>query len=90
MIASGGAGELRHLSAGVLEGGVGEHAVAIRFHGPDLHPGSGGAASPIGPLVLSSQDAADTRVARFSASRASALCGKRWDWVEAVVPRPGG
>jgi hypothetical protein len=61
----------------------GEHRLTIDFHGADLHPGSGGVPSPVGPLVLSPQDAADTRLSRFQAKEASRLCGSRWDWIEA-------
>lgn len=38
---------------------AGEHTVEVRFGDADLHPGSGGAAAPVGPLVLSAADAAD-------------------------------
>ena len=62
----------------------GTHDVAITVHGSDLHPGSGGAAQPIGPLALTDQDAADTRISYLPASRAHRLCGRRWDWIEAV------
>jgi hypothetical protein len=63
---------------------AGSHTIAITFHGADLHPGSGGVAQPIGPLALTDQDAANTKVSYFPASRADRLCGKRWDWIEAV------
>jgi hypothetical protein len=63
----------------------GSHVITIRFHGADLHPGSGGAPSPIGPLALSSQDAVDTRTAYFDPSQARRLCGKDWDWIEALA-----
>jgi len=62
----------------------GTHRMAIRFHAPDLHPGSGGEPYPIGPLALSRQDAGDTRVARFLRANALRLCGRRWDWIEAL------
>jgi hypothetical protein len=81
------AGEYVLLGRALL--GAGRHRVTMRFGGADLHPGSGGPSSPIGPLVLSSQDAADTRVSHRRADQASELCGRRWDWVEAVVSRPG-
>jgi hypothetical protein len=64
--------------------GAGAHEVAIRFHGADLHPGSGGAPSPIGPLQLSSEDTAQVRVTHLPADRASELCGRPWDWIEAL------
>ena len=50
----------------------------------DLHPGSGGAPSPIGPLAPSRQDMADTRVVHFPPGEATQLCGKPWDWIEAL------
>ena len=62
----------------------GTHNISITVHGSDLHPGSGGAAQPIGPLALTDQDAADARISYFPASRAHRLCGRRWDWIEAV------
>ena len=57
--------------------------MTLHFSGPDLHPGSGGAVFPIGPLVLSTA-AGDAPVTVVSAARARELCGKRLDWVEAV------
>ncbi len=63
---------------------AGRHRIEVRVHGADLHPGSGGRPGPIGPLVLSSQDPADTRIATVPASRANELCGRSWDWVEAL------
>ena len=65
----------------------GRHMATIRFHGSDLHPGSGGPAEPIGPLSLSPQDPADTRITYVPARRARALCGRRWDWIEALRGR---
>ena len=64
--------------------GPGPHVVQVVLGGADLHPGSGGRPDPIGPLVLSSQDAAATRIARIPASRAKRICGRPWDWVEAL------
>jgi hypothetical protein len=81
-------GQLQYLGQYVeladLPLGPGRHELAVRFHGSDLLPGSGGTAQPIGPLVVSSQDAADTRVRRYAPSQARRLCGRRWDWVEAI------
>jgi hypothetical protein len=83
-------GELENLGQYVELGAVllrrGLHRVEIRFHGSDLVPGSGGRAQPIGPLVVSSQDTADTKVVRLPRSRARALCGRRLDWIEALRP----
>src|SRR4029077_18686675 len=38
---------------GQLELARGRHAVSLRYDGPDLEPGSGGAQFAMGPLVLS-------------------------------------
>jgi len=65
------------LSAGV-------HRVQLRFGGADLHPGSGGFPRPeTGPLLFSPADQAGALVS-VPIERADELCGKRWDWVEAV------
>ncbi|MFL5893107.1 MAG: hypothetical protein ACJ75I_10245 [Solirubrobacterales bacterium] len=63
---------------------AGAHTISITFHGSDLHPASGGTVEPIGPLALADQDAADTRISYFPASQADQLCGRPWDWIEAV------
>jgi hypothetical protein len=86
------AGEVRHqlnnegeyVQLGSVRLARGAHTLKVNFHGADLHPGSGGAPSPIGPLVLSRQDPADERVAHLGTGEAPHLCGKRWDWIEAV------
>jgi hypothetical protein len=77
-------GQYVELGATPLRPGV--HRVEIRFHGSDLVPGSGGSAGPVGPLVVSPQDTADTRVVRVRPARARELCGPRWDWIEATRP----
>jgi hypothetical protein len=83
--------ELNNLGGYVRLGGArldaGPHTLAIHFGGADLHPGSGGTPAPIGPLVVSSQGAAETRISHFSPSRAQRLCGGRWDWIEATASR---
>jgi len=80
--------EGEYVSLGRVRLDRGEHEVAVDFHPPDLHPGSGGEPSPVGPLVLSRQDVAATRISRYRVARARRLCGRRWDWVEALAPRP--
>ncbi len=64
--------------------GPGAHTIAVRFHGSDAHPGSGGGAEPIGPLSLSLEEAADTKLAYFDPTDARKLCGRRWDWIEVL------
>lgn len=76
------AGQYIRLGAAELTPGV--HDVTIRYGGPDLHPGSGGQPLPFGPLVFSRLEAADARVTYVSAERADRLCGRRWDWIEAL------
>ena len=73
-----------HLAPGV-------HKVSIYLHGTgaNLVPGSGADRGAIGPLTFSDQEAADTKVSYFRPSQASQLCGKRWDWIEALSKRPG-
>ncbi len=86
------AGEVRHqlnnqgeyVLLGEADLAPGPHTITIDFHGADLHPGSGGSPSPVGPLALSSQDAADTRLTFLAPDRAARLCGRRWDWIEAL------
>jgi hypothetical protein len=79
--------ELNNAGQYVLLGQVplsaGHHRLEIAVHGADLHPGSGGRPAPIGPLVLSSDDAAQTQIRRFPAKDAREVCAGRWDWVEA-------
>jgi hypothetical protein len=63
----------------------GRHEITVRFEGADVHPGSGGAPRSIGPLGLTPGDPADARVVEVAPARATAeLCGRRWDWIEAV------
>ncbi len=70
--------------------GAGRHELEIRFHGADLHPGSGGSPSPVGPLQLASRDAADARIVHLSGDRAGELCDRPWDWIEALPPGTTG
>ncbi len=74
-------GQYTRLGAAELEPGA--HQIEIRFGGPDLHPGSGGRAPAVGPLALTSAEAADAELARVPpATAAQRLCGRRWDWIE--------
>jgi hypothetical protein len=73
-------GQYVTLGSAALERGG--HQVEVRFSGSDLHPGSGGQAVPVGPLVLSEADAADSRLVTVPAGDARELCGRPWDWIE--------
>jgi hypothetical protein len=77
----------------------GEHSLELRYGDEGaLHPGVGGhaAISPtlgsrrallgFGPLVFA-PDNQSWRVTYVRPARARALCGKSWDWVEAIVPK---
>lgn len=73
-----------YVELGDLPLSAGQHEVELDFHGSDLRPGSGGSPDPIGPLVLSADDAARTAVERVPVDRANELCGRRLDWIEAL------
>ena len=62
----------------------GAHRIEFRLSGADLHPGSGGSGVPAGPIVLTSGEAADSRLVRVPAAAAGRLCGRPWDWIEAL------
>jgi hypothetical protein len=62
----------------------GLHRFELRYGGGGvLHPGSGGAPYPLGPLRLGF-GTADQPVRYLPATRAGDLCGKLLDWVEAL------
>jgi hypothetical protein len=69
-------------SFGNVELERGRHEAELRLDAPDAHPGSGGVATAIGPLVLSAGEAADAELVRVAADDAPSLCGREWDWVE--------
>jgi hypothetical protein len=63
----------------------GRHQITVRFEDPDLHPGSGGRAVAIGPLVLSASDTSESRLVEVPPAEAERrLCGRQWDWIELV------
>jgi hypothetical protein len=86
-------GEARHrlnnpgqyISLGESELAPGPHRLVLELGGPDVHPGSGGQPLPLGPLVLSRAEAPDARLTTLARQRARRLCGKNWDWIEAVA-----
>lgn len=68
---------------------AGTHIARIEYAGQSLAPGSGGPPLPIGPLVLSPAAAANPPVLRLPSSRATELCGRQFDWIEALsIPAP--
>jgi hypothetical protein len=72
-----------YVQLGTADLSAGSHEIEVDFGARDLHPGSGGVPSPVGPLVIS-EAGADENVVRVSPEDAEELCGMRWDWVEAV------
>jgi hypothetical protein len=63
---------------------AGRHEVAIDYSTGVLQPGSGGPAPSLGPLYFAPRSAAN--VEHTAPARASALCDRSLDWVEAVTP----
>ena len=63
--------------------GSGAHVFALRYGGPDFHPGSGGPQFPMGPLVLG-RTTADAPVTYVPPAKARTLCGRNLDWIEAL------
>jgi hypothetical protein len=63
----------------------GSHEVQLRFGGADLHPGSGGFPRPeAGPLLFTPAGGEDGRLVSLPLARSNRLCGRPWDWIEAV------
>ena len=60
------------------------HAIEVRVSGGGLRPGVGNSDGfSIGPVALV-RAGPDPGVLRVAARRARALCGQRFDWIEAV------
>lgn len=75
-----------YLDFGLVPLRRGPHTFAVSIGGPDLHPGSAGSDGLLGPLVISSPDD-KLMLRRFSPRQARSLCGRRWDWIEALPSR---
>jgi hypothetical protein len=73
----------QYVRLGTARLSAGEHEIELDLGGADLHPGSAGAVSSIGPLMLSAAAAADTRLVRVDGDQTRRLCGRAWDWIEA-------
>ena len=84
-------GSVRHLlnnsgqfvDLGDAELDAGEHELELIYTGADLlHPGSGGFVEPLGPIVLTRDEAADATVEVIDTADAAELCGRNLDWYE--------
>jgi hypothetical protein len=62
---------------------AGQHEVTLRYDTGGWHPGSGGVPFAFGPAALTPADDREP-VIHLAPGRASTLCGKRLDWVEAL------
>jgi hypothetical protein len=63
----------------------GRHTIAFTYEsaGP-LSPGTGGEVFPLGPIILSTDTAAEARVEVVNVSEAASLCERPLDWIEAL------
>jgi hypothetical protein len=75
-----------YLDFGQISLRPGRHELAVAIGGPDLHPGSAQSDGLLGPLAISRSDSVPV-LQRISPSHARSLCGKPWDWIEAVSSR---
>jgi len=71
---------------GEVELDRGVYAVRLDLGGADLHPGSGGFPRPeAGPLLFSPASGRAGTLVSVPIAQAERLCGKPWDWAEAVA-----
>lgn len=64
----------------------GRHGAELHFDGPDLHPGSGGYREAVGPLLFTPVGEETGEIVAVDIDDAEQLCGRRWDWIEALQP----
>lgn len=86
-------GEARHelqndggfVELGTASLAAGSHRVELHFGGADLHPGSGRFPRPAtGPLIFAPAGEERGELVSVPASQFDRLCGKPWDWIEAI------
>jgi len=75
---------------GTLRLGVGAHRITLSYGDSGLHPGSGGGGRvgpflSVGPLAVASVTGA-LPMTYVTPAHARALCGRSWDWIEALGP----
>jgi hypothetical protein len=62
---------------------AGDHTVTVDYSEGGLRPGTRARPAVIGPIVIE-PTASDRALRRIAPANATSLCGKRWDWIEAV------
>jgi hypothetical protein len=67
---------------------AGEHRIGVAVAGPDLHPGSNGAAATSGRIALSRADSAEARLIELDPADARRLCGRPLDWIALLDSAP--
>jgi len=73
------------IELGEVQLSAGAHEAELRFGGADLHPGSGGFPRPqVGPLLFAPANQEQGDLVSVSIEDSDRLCGKSWDWIEAV------
>lgn len=73
------------IELGEAQLGAGAHHADLRFGGADLHPGSGGFPRPeTGPLLFAPANDESGELVSVPVAESNRLCGKPWDWIEAV------
>jgi hypothetical protein len=76
---------------GEFQLGVSAHRVTLAYGDSELAPGSGGPGAagpffPVGPFAVS-QVTGSSPVTYLRPPAARTLCGRSWDWIEALGPR---
>jgi hypothetical protein len=64
----------------------GAYDVEVRYGGADLRPGSAPPPETTGPVFFSPATVSEPRTTSVSVDRADELCGRPWDWIEAIAP----
>ncbi|MGB7587592.1 MAG: hypothetical protein WBM00_02670, partial [Solirubrobacterales bacterium] len=73
------------IELGEVQLAAGAHKAELHFGGADLYPGSGGFPRPeTGPLLFAPAGRERGEVVSVPIAESNRLCGKPWDWIEAV------
>lgn len=63
---------------------AGSHRVILRYDGSNLSPGAGNGQFGMGPFVIAADSPAGDAVSFVDPTQARSLCGRSFDWVEAL------